>query len=107
MSRRHSWATISRLRWLISVMAKVASANSGTARMSRISRRVKPIEPAPIIAIFKGIGGILPAMADFDKLWDYQDPAGTEKKFRELLPAAEAAGDASYVAELLTQIART
>src|SRR5439155_3225238 len=50
---------------------------------------------------------ILPAMADFDKLWDYQDPAGTEKKFRELLPAAEAAGDASYVAELLTQIART
>ena len=49
---------------------------------------------------------ILPAMADFDKLWDYQDPAGTEAKFRELLPRAEA-GDPAYLAELLTQIART
>jgi tetratricopeptide (TPR) repeat protein len=51
--------------------------------------------------------GILPVMADFDKLWNYQDPAGTEKKFRALLPAAESGGDKSYLAELLTQIART
>ena len=46
-------------------------------------------------------------MAEFDKLWNYQDPAGTEQKFRELLPAAEAGGDKPYLAELLTQIART
>jgi tetratricopeptide (TPR) repeat protein len=72
--------------------------------MSRISRRVKPIEPAPIIAIFNGIGGILHAMEDFDKLWRYADPAGTEAKFREFLPAAQ--HNPTYLAQLLTQIAR-
>lgn len=46
-------------------------------------------------------------MADFDMLWDYSEPAVTERRFRELLPEAEAAGDPGYHAELLTQIART
>src|SRR5438093_6724954 len=101
MSCRQSCATMSRLRELMSVMANVVSASSGTARMSRISRRVKPIDPAPIIAIFNGMRVILPAMADFDKLWDYAHPAGTEKKFRDLLPQAQAAGDVGYFAELL------
>ncbi|MBD3335321.1 MAG: tetratricopeptide repeat protein [Candidatus Eisenbacteria bacterium] len=44
---------------------------------------------------------------DFDKLWDYGDPAATEEEFRGLLPAAEASGDRSYHTQLLTQIART
>ena len=57
----------------------------------------------------------------FDTLWNYNDPAATEQKFRELLslmgetlprqgetlPAAEKGFDASYHAQLLTQIART
>lgn len=43
----------------------------------------------------------------FDALWDYNDPAGTEAKFRELLPRARGSSDPNYVAELLTQIART
>src|SRR5947209_14337771 len=43
---------------------------------------------------------------DFEALWNYQDPAGTEAAFRELLPAAGERGDAGYLAELLTQIAR-
>lgn len=47
------------------------------------------------------------ALPDFDKMWDYSKPAETEKKFRELLPVAKKSGDASYHAELLTQIART
>ena len=46
-------------------------------------------------------------LPDFDKLWDYNDAAATERKFRELLPAAQKSGDASYHAQLLTQIART
>jgi tetratricopeptide (TPR) repeat protein len=46
-------------------------------------------------------------LADFDKLWDYNDPAATERRFREILPAAEKSGDRSYHAQLLTQIART
>lgn len=46
-------------------------------------------------------------LTDFDALWDYNDPAATEKKFRDLLPAAQASGDISYLAQLLTQIART
>ena len=46
-------------------------------------------------------------MADFDKLWNYGDPAATEQKFRELLPQARAANDPENLAQLLTQIART
>ncbi len=45
-------------------------------------------------------------MLDFDTLWNYDDPAATERQFRQLLPAAEAQGDKSYLAQLLTQIAR-
>jgi tetratricopeptide (TPR) repeat protein len=48
-----------------------------------------------------------PMMPDIDKLWNYQDPGETEKRFREILPAAEKSGDASYLGQLLTQIART
>lgn len=46
-------------------------------------------------------------LINFDKLWDFQDPVETERKFRELLPTAETSGDTTYHAELLTQIART
>src|SRR5438034_8674210 len=51
ISRRQGCVTISSCRCEISVNAKVVSASSGTARMSRMSRRVNPIEPAPIMAI--------------------------------------------------------
>jgi tetratricopeptide (TPR) repeat protein len=44
---------------------------------------------------------------DFDKLWDYNDPEATEKKFRELISAAEKNKDSGYYLELMTQIART
>jgi tetratricopeptide (TPR) repeat protein len=45
--------------------------------------------------------------ASFDDLWDYDDPAGTEARFRELRPKLEADGDRSLVLQLDTQIART
>jgi tetratricopeptide (TPR) repeat protein len=45
-------------------------------------------------------------LPDFDTLWDYADPAASEAAFRELLPSADASGDASYRLQLLTQIAR-
>ncbi|MBZ0202147.1 MAG: hypothetical protein K8I03_03940 [Ignavibacteria bacterium] len=44
---------------------------------------------------------------DFDKLWDYNDPARTEKKFKEIEKEIKATGDNALYAELLTQIART
>lgn len=44
---------------------------------------------------------------DFDELWNYAEPAETGERFRELLPAAQERGDADYLAQLLTQIART
>jgi len=47
------------------------------------------------------------SLPDFTKLWNFNDPAATEKKFREILPRAEASHDTSYLAQLLTQIART
>lgn len=46
------------------------------------------------------------ALVDFDSLWDYDHPEASERAFRDLLPAAEASGDATYTVELLTQIAR-
>lgn len=46
------------------------------------------------------------SLPDFDSLWDYDHPGPTEKRFRELLPAAVDSLDISYLAELLTQIAR-
>ena len=41
---------------------------------------------------------------EFDKLWNYGDPAGTEKKFRDLLATTH---DKDTRLQLLTQIART
>jgi tetratricopeptide (TPR) repeat protein len=51
----------------------------------------------------------MPSMTlpDFDKLWDYAHPDETERKFRAILPQAREANDPSYLAQLLTQIART
>lgn len=45
-------------------------------------------------------------LLDFDKLWNYDDPAATERQFRQLLPGENAKNDPSYHAQLLTQIAR-
>jgi tetratricopeptide (TPR) repeat protein len=47
------------------------------------------------------------ALPDFIALWNYFKPAETEQKFREILPRAEMSHDTSYLAQLLTQIART
>lgn len=46
-------------------------------------------------------------LVDFDALWNYSDPAGTEQAFRKLLPDAARSGDLDYQAQLLTQLART
>lgn len=46
-------------------------------------------------------------MKEFDKLWNYNDPAATEVKFREALPNYDATTDLSGYLQLLTQIART
>jgi tetratricopeptide (TPR) repeat protein len=46
-------------------------------------------------------------LPDFDALWDYDDPSGTEQRFADLLPRAQTSGDAAYYLELMTQLART
>jgi tetratricopeptide (TPR) repeat protein len=46
------------------------------------------------------------ALPDFDKLWDYEHPASTEKTFRNILPMAVITGNLSYRVQLMTQIAR-
>lgn len=43
---------------------------------------------------------------DFDRMWNFADPAGSEAEFRRILPEAIDLGDVGYHAELLTQIAR-
>ncbi len=46
-------------------------------------------------------------LPDFDQLWDYNDPEKTEKVFKDLVSETRSSGDREYVAQLLTQIART
>ena len=43
---------------------------------------------------------------DLHGLWDYNDPAGSETKFRALLADVAEEGDETFHAEILTQIAR-
>ena len=43
--------------------------------------------------------------AELEALWDFDDPAGSEKRFRALVERAEATGD-PILAEALTQLAR-
>jgi tetratricopeptide (TPR) repeat protein len=45
-------------------------------------------------------------LPDFDAMWDYDNPDTTEARFTELVPLAEESGDRSYLAQLMTQIAR-
>lgn len=45
------------------------------------------------------------ALPEFDKLWNFGNPAATEQEFRKILPLAQS--NAAYHAELLTQLART
>jgi hypothetical protein len=44
-------------------------------------------------------------LPDIDSLWNYDGPADTERRFAKLLPRARASCGASYLAQLLTQIA--
>jgi tetratricopeptide (TPR) repeat protein len=44
---------------------------------------------------------------DFNDVWDYNDPAGTEKRFRSLLDESAKTQDQDYLLQLKTQIART
>src|SRR5690554_4109825 len=46
-------------------------------------------------------------LADIDELWDFADPAESERTFRAALTAADTAGDDDYRLQLFTQIART
>lgn len=46
-------------------------------------------------------------MRDFDKLWDYNKPAETEQKFRDLLSDLNTGNGIEYELELKTQLART
>lgn len=47
------------------------------------------------------------SLPEINSLWNYSDPAGTEKKLNELLREAERSGDKDYLVQLITQIART
>jgi tetratricopeptide (TPR) repeat protein len=46
-------------------------------------------------------------LLDFDQLWNYDNLTETENQFRALLPLASTSGNTAYLAELLTQLART
>ena len=63
---------------------------------------------ALIAAFFLGaVRALAQPLPDFIPLWDFDHPDSTEQRFRALLPAAEASHDVDYLAQLMTQIART
>jgi tetratricopeptide (TPR) repeat protein len=65
-------------------------------------------EPAAPPAVPAAAPGPSPAdLPVIRTLWSFADPAASEARFRELLPRAKAAGDDAYLAELLTQLARS
>jgi tetratricopeptide (TPR) repeat protein len=45
-------------------------------------------------------------LAELDRLWDFDDPEGSERRFAELLPRARSEDHGAYLAEALTQLAR-
>ncbi len=69
-------------------------------------RAALPLLAAGVLALW-----VAPArgeeLPNFDKLWNFNNPKATEAQFRQILPRAEASGDADYLAQLLTQIARS
>lgn len=67
-----------------------------------LHRRAPPAPEAPVSDPAAGPSP-LPEIAP---LWDFQDPAASEQRFRALLPRAESEGDLAYRATLRTQIAR-
>jgi tetratricopeptide (TPR) repeat protein len=46
-------------------------------------------------------------LPDIDSLWNYGDPQATELTFQEILPQARLDGNRDYLAQLLTQVARS
>jgi tetratricopeptide (TPR) repeat protein len=46
------------------------------------------------------------ALAELDLLWDFDDPAGSERRFSRLALRARADDGAAFLAEVLTQLAR-
>jgi hypothetical protein len=45
-------------------------------------------------------------LEQLDALWDFDDPAESERRFEMLLPRARGEHDGAYLAETLTQLAR-
>lgn len=61
----------------------------------------------PVIFLFLTTMSPAESKPDFDSLWNYDKPAETKTKFREILSLAQQSGDIDYLTELITQIART
>jgi len=45
-------------------------------------------------------------LAELDRLWDFDDPAASERRFAALLPRARGENDGAFLTEALTQLAR-
>ncbi|MDX1501360.1 MAG: tetratricopeptide repeat protein [Thermoanaerobaculia bacterium] len=74
-------------------------------------RRFRAARPAAraVVAVCCALsqGGALSAQPDLRPLLDFSDPAGTEARLRTHLEVAREGGDPGYLAEVLTQLART
>ena len=47
------------------------------------------------------------SLPDIDALWTFDDPAAAERTFQEILSKAREAQNVDYLAQLLTQLARS
>ncbi len=59
-----------------------------------------------LLGVFMLAEGNAQTLINFDRLWNYNNPAETEAKFIELIPMAKSSGNEDYYLQLKTQIAR-
>jgi tetratricopeptide (TPR) repeat protein len=61
---------------------------------------------AAVLAVvaFASSGG--PLLPEIRRLWDFDDPAASEARFRAAIPTAQESGNRAYLCELTTQLAR-
>ncbi len=89
------------------VTAQTAATQTVVEVAPEIDEAVVSTDPAGPALLTPPVVAEEPPLPDLDKVWNFGDAAGTEAKFRAILPVAEASGDRGYELELRTQIART
>lgn len=75
-------------------------------RATPVAEAAAPRAAEPTDARAPALAATAEALPPWRPLWDFDDPAASEKRFRDAIAKGEARGDATYVAIVTTQLAR-